>query len=253
MEADRERAVARVIRVGKLPVIVLVAAFVLAGCGGSTETNASGLQAENKELRQENERLDEEVQRLQGEVERLQGEVAEAEPEATEVEPPAGSPEDGVQEAEPEESSGGGLAVAGPGDVGGEDLPEIMPDDFPLPAGAIADYASETEYSFSLDFVIDSDFETTGGFYDEQLATQGWEETDRTEGTVEGLRGVETSWERGTYIPEGSPQDSDYEQTKETLTLGVYEIEPSGVAVEIFWNDYERLGDDSQEEDQPSS
>jgi len=57
--------------VGKLFILVLVAAFVLAGCGGSTETEASGLQAENKDLRQENGRLDEEVQRLQGEVERL--------------------------------------------------------------------------------------------------------------------------------------------------------------------------------------
>ena len=110
-------------------------------------------------------------------------------------------------------------------------------------------------FAFSLNFVIDSDFDTTGAFYDEQLAAQGWEETDRTEGTVEGLKGVETTWERGTFIPEGSPQDPDYEQTKENLTLGVYEIEPSGVIVEIFWNDYERLSDDSgeQEEDQPSS
>lgn len=70
---------------------------------------------------------------------------------------------------------------------------------------------------------------------------------------MEGLKGVETSWERGTYIPQGSPQDSDYEQTKETLTLGVYEIEPSGVAVEIFWNDYKLLGEDSQEPEDPQS
>ncbi len=39
-------------------------------------------------------------------------------------------------------------------------------------------------FAFSLNFVIDSDFDTTGAFYDEQLAAQGWEETDRTEGTV---------------------------------------------------------------------
>jgi hypothetical protein len=243
--------------VGKLFILVLVAAFVLAGCGGSTETEASGLQAENKDLRQENGRLDEEVQRLQGEVERLQGEVEDAgettEPEVPETE--STSQEDEVREAEPEESSGGGLAVAGPGDVSGEELPEIMPDDFPLPAGAVTDYVSETDYNFSLNFVIDSEFDTTSAFYDEQLPAGGWEETDRTEGTVEGLKGVETTWERGTYIPEGSPQDSDYEQAKERLTLDVYEIEPSGVIVEIFWNDYERLSDDSgeQEEDQPSS
>ena len=236
--------------VGKLFILVLVAAFVLAGCGGSTETEASGLQAENKDLRQENGRLDEEVQRLQGELERLQGEVEDAgettEPEVPETE--STSQEDEVREAEPEESSGGGLAVAGPGEVSGEELPRVMPDDFPIPAGAVADYVSETEYSFSLNFVIDSGFDTTGAFYDEQLAAQGWEETDRTEGTVEGLKGVETTWERGTFIPEGSPQDPDYEQTKETLTLGVYEIEPSGVAVELFWNDYELLNKDTSEE-----
>lgn len=154
METDRKRIVARVIHVRRLPVIVLVTAFVLAGCGGSTGTSSSGLQAENKELRQENDRLDEEVQRLQGEVERLQVEVEEAESEATETEPPAGSGEDEVQEAEPEESSGGGLAVADPSDVSGEELPEIMPDDFPLPAGAVADYANETDYNFSLDLVL---------------------------------------------------------------------------------------------------
>jgi hypothetical protein len=57
----------------------------------------------------------------------------------------------------------------------------------------------------SLNFVIDSDFETTTGFYYEQLAARGWEETDRTEGTVEGLRGAETSWERGTFIRRAAP------------------------------------------------
>jgi hypothetical protein len=76
-------------------------------------------------------------------------------------------------------------------------------------------------YNFSLNFVIDSDFETSARFYDEQLSAQGWEETDRTEGTVEGLEGAETSWERGTFIPKGSPDDPDFEQTKETMTLEV--------------------------------
>lgn len=88
--------------------------------------------------------------------------------------------------------AGGGLAVAGPGDVSGEELPEAMPEDFPIPAGAV-DYVSEMGYNFSLNFVIESGFETTAGFCDEQLAAQGWEETDRTEGTVEGLKGAETS------------------------------------------------------------
>ena len=249
MEAERKRILTRA---GRLSAVALAAVFALAGCGGPTETDASGLRAENRELRQENERLDEEVQRLQGEVERLQGEVEDtreaAEAPETEV-PKAEAPEstaqeDEVREADPERSSGGGLAVAGPGEVEGEELPGVMPDDFPIPAGAVADYVSEMGYNFSLNFVIDSDFETTTGFYDERLAAQGWEETDRTEGTVEGLKGVETNWERGTFIPEGSPDDPDYEQTKETLSLGVYEIEPSGVAVEIFWTDFELLGDE---------
>ncbi len=43
--------------IAKLPAVVLAAAFVLAGCGGSTGTDASGLQSENKDLRQENGRL----------------------------------------------------------------------------------------------------------------------------------------------------------------------------------------------------
>jgi len=158
-------------------------------------TDASGLEAENRELRQENERLGEEVEWLQGEVE-------------------------------------------------GKELPEAMPEDFPIPAGAVVDYVSETGYNSSLNFVIDSDFETTTGFYYEQLAARGWEETDRTEGTVEGLEGAETSWERGTFIPEGSPNDPDFAQTKETLTLEVFDSEPSGVAVEVFWTDFEILNKD---------
>ncbi len=71
--------------------------------------------------------------------------------------------------AGPEGSSGGGLVVAGPGEVEGEELPEVMPEDFPIPAGAVVDYVSEMGYNFSLTFVIDSGFGTTTGFSDEQL------------------------------------------------------------------------------------
>ena len=238
-----KKTAARAVRSGGPAVVALAAALALAGCGGSTETISSDVEAENRELRQENERLEGEVERLQGEVGRLQGEVEEARETAAaepEVPEPAAREEE-VEEAEPEESSGGGLAVAGPGEVEGEELPEVMPEDLPIPAGAVADHESEMGYNFSLTFVIDSDFETTTGFYDEQLAAQGWEETGRTEGTVEGLKAVETSWERGTFIPEGSPDDPAYEQTRETMTVDVYEIEPSGVAVEVFWTDFELL------------
>ena len=243
MGADSKRNARRAVRAGGLPVVLLAAAFALAGCGGSTDSDASGLEAENRELRQENERLGEEVERLQGEVERLQGEVEDAREASGTEEPATESTAQGeeVREAEPEGSPGGGLAVAGPGEVEGEELAEAMPEDFPIPAGAVVDYVSEMGYNFSLNFVIDSDFETTAGFYEEQLSARGWEETDRTEGTVEGRRSVETSWERGTFIPEGSPNDPDFEQTKETMTLEVYEIEPSGVAVEVFWTDFELL------------
>jgi hypothetical protein len=209
-------------------------------------TDASGLEAENRELHQENERLGEEVEWLQGEVERLQGEVEDAR-ETSGTEEPATEPtaqQEQVRAAEPEGSPGGGLAVAGPGEVEGEELPEAMPEDFPIPAGAVVDYVSEMGYNSSLNFVIDSDFETTTGFYYEQLAARGWEETDRTEGTVEGLEGAETSWERGTFIPEGGPNDPDFAQTKETLTLEVFDREPSGVAVEVFWTDFEILNKD---------
>jgi len=177
-------------------------------------------------------------------VERLQGEVEDArETSGAEATEPTAQGEE-VREAEPEGSPGGGLAVAGPGEVEGKELPEAMPEDFPIPAGAVVDYVSEMGYNFSLNFVIDAGFETTADFYDEQLAARGWEETDRTEGTVEGLRGVETPWERGTFIPEGSPDDPDFAQTKETMILEVYEIEPSGVAVEVFWTDFELLNKD---------
>jgi hypothetical protein len=185
-----------------LAVVVLAVVLALAGCGSSTGPDASDLEAENRELRQENGRLEGEVERLQGEVEDAR-ETAGAEPEAPTSEPTA--QEEEVREADPEASSGGGLAVAGPGEVEGEELLKAMPEDFPIPAGAVADYVSEMGYNFSLNFVIDSDFETTRGFYDEQLAGRGWEETDRTEGTVEGLKGSETSWERARSSPRAAP------------------------------------------------
>ncbi len=51
----------------------------------------------------------------------------------------------------------------------GEELPEVMLEDFPIPAGAVVDYVSEMGYNFNLTFVIDSGFGTTTGFSDEQL------------------------------------------------------------------------------------
>ena len=62
-----------------------------------------------------------------------------------------------------------------------------------------------------------------------------------TWGTGRGFGGRETSWVGSTFTPEGSPNDPDYEQTKETMTLDVHEIERSGVAVEVFWTDFEIL------------
>jgi hypothetical protein len=58
---------------------------------------------------------------------------------------------------------------------------------------------------------------------------------------MEGLRGSGTSWERGTIIPRDNPDDPDFERTKETVNLRIYEIGPSGVAVEAFWTDFELL------------
>lgn len=232
-------------------VLCFAAALLLAGCGGSSGSSDAGLRAENEELRQENERLHAEVERLEGKVEGLRVAMS-AGSEAEETGPAATEPsreETEPASPEPQRGSGGGsLAVAGSGDVSGEPLPELMPDDFPLPVGAVVGYVYKDYWTFNLDFVLDSEFEQAAAFYDEQLAAQGWEETGRTEGTVEGLKGVETTWERGTYIPEGGPQDGDYEQTRETMTLTVYEIEPSGVGVEIVWNNHELLDRNYEEE-----
>ena len=114
---DLKRKEGRTVRAGGLPVFLLAADFALAGCSGSTGMDASGLEAENRELRQENERLGEEVERLQSEVERLQGEDARETSGAEATESTA--QEEDVRAAEPEGSSGGGLAMAGPGDVSG--------------------------------------------------------------------------------------------------------------------------------------
>ncbi len=135
MGADLETTAARVVRYGRLAVVALALVLALAGCGGSTGPDASDLGAENGELRQENERLEGEVERLQGEVERLQGEVDDArETAGAEPETPAPTAsEEEAREADPKEASGGGLAVAGPGEVEGEELPGAMPEDFPTP------------------------------------------------------------------------------------------------------------------------
>ena len=235
--------------IAKLPVAVLAAAFVLAGCGGSTGTDASGLQSENRDLRQENGRLNEEVQRLQGEVERLQSEVEDAREtaEAEQPETPVTPQEEEVQETGPEESPGGALAVAGPADLRGEPAPGIMPEDFPLPADAILSTVSEDYYSFNLDFALDTDLQAVTSFYDQRLGDQGWEPADRTEYEQDGLEGTETTWERGTFIPAGSPDDPNYEQVKETLNITLQEIEPSGVAGRLFWSDAELLDENYQD------
>ena len=64
---------------------------------------------------------------------------------------------------------------------------------------------------------------------------------DRTEYEQDGLKGVETSWERGKYIPKGSPNESNYEQTDQSLSLTLQEIQPSGSGGRILWNSYKML------------
>ena len=220
-----------------------VVAFMLAGCGGGGDSGggaADRLRVENRELQSENERL-------QGEIEALQGQVAEADDEGT-VADVDGPEETDSEEAEPstdDDSEGGSgganIQVAGEGDVSGKEVPEIMPEDFPLPSGAVLDYTNEGDYNFSLDFVLDSDLESLTTFYEDELESQGWKEVDRTEYERDGLEGVETSWEKGVYVPKGSPEDSDYEQTDQTLSLTLQEIQPSGSAGRLLWNSYKLL------------
>jgi len=221
--------------------VVLCLVLSLGGCaGGGGGGDTEQLRAENKELQSENEQL-------QKEIETLQGQVAEADDEGTTADvdsPEATQPKDDEASASSDSKSGSGsgdIEVAGDGDVSGKEVPEIKPDDFPLPSGAVLDYTNEGDYNFSLDFVIDSDLQSLTAFYEEQLQQSGWEEVDRTEYEQDGLEGVETSWEKGVYIPEGSPQDSDYEQTDQTLSLTLQEIQPSGSAGRLLWNSYKLL------------
>lgn len=233
----------------------LLALVLLAGCGGGSGSEdaaeAGRLRAENGELRAENEDLQAEVGDLQAEIEDLQAEVgelqAEAETDGSEAIQEESAPEGPVAEASSEPGSdAGGVEVAGPGDVSGEPVPGIKPEDLPLPAGAVIDYADEGDYNFTLDFVLDSDLASVVGFYEERLQQAGWEEVDRTEYEQDGLEGVEVSYERGAYVPQGSPQnDPDYEQTDQTLNLILQEIQPSGVGSRISWNSYELLDETS--------
>jgi hypothetical protein len=227
--------------------------LILVGCASLLDSGngdeAGQLRAQNKELRAENEELQAEIEDLQAENEDLQAELAEAStgdgtsdvesPEVTQEE--AAVEESSGEPSSEDDSAGGSIEVAGPGDVSGESVPEIMPEDFPLPAGAVLEYTNEGDYNFSLDLVLDSDLGSITAFYEEQLQSRGWKEVDRTEYEQDGLEGVETSWERGTYIPEGSPNDPDYEQTDETLSLTLQEIQPSGVAGRLLWNSYKML------------
>lgn len=234
--------------------IVLSPMLFLVGCASlpdSGDSDSAGqLRAQNKELRAENEDLQAEIEDLQAENEDLQAELAEASAgdDTSDVESPEVTQEEAAGEKPSDEPSSrgdsggrGSIEVAGPGDVSGESIPEIMPEDFPLPAGAVLEYTNEGDYNFSLDLVLDSDLESITAFYEEQLRSRGWKEIDRTEYEQDGLEGVETSWERGTYIPEGSPDDPDYEQTDETLSLTLQEIQPSGVAGRLLWNSYKML------------
>lgn len=215
------------------------------GSGGDSNGEVQRLRSENADLRSENEDLQVEVRELQSEMEDLQAEVAQAsagsESAVESDEPTEQESADEADSVSEESPDAGSIAVAGSGDKSGDSVPEIMPEDFPLPSGAVLEYTNEGDYNFSLDFLLDSDLASITAFYEEQLQAQGWEEVDRTEYEQDGLEGVETSWERGTYIPQGSPQDSDYEQTDETLTLTLQEVQPSGVGGRILWNSYELL------------
>lgn len=220
--------------------------LVLAGCGsllgtGGGEDEAGKLRAENEELRAENETLRAEVEDLQGQVAEVSDEGASADVESSESTQSGSESGDSSGGDSGASSGGGSIEVAGDGDVSGSDVPDLMPEDFPLPSGAVLDYTNEGDYNFSLDFVLDSDLESLTTFYEKQLQETGWEEVDRTEYEQDGLEGVETSWEKGTYIPKGSPQDSDYEQTDQTLSLTLQEIQPSGAAGRLLWNSYKLL------------
>jgi hypothetical protein len=129
--------------------------------------------------------------------------------------------------------------------VSGEPVPDIMPEDFPLPSGVTLDYTNEDDYNFNLDFVLDSDLQSLVSFYENELKAADWKEVDRTEYERDGLKGVEISWERGVFIPKDGPQDSDYEQNDQTLGLALQEIQPSGAAGRIFWNSYKLLDETS--------
>ena len=154
-------------RLGKLGAIVCLA-LALSGCagllagGGDSNGDVDKLQAENKELKAKNDDL-------QTEIEDLQKQVAEAETkgDSANIESPESTqPESTQVESKTKDNSGdnsgggsggGDIAVAGDGDVSGKEVPDIMPNDFPLPSGAVLDYTNEGDYDFSLDFVLDSD------------------------------------------------------------------------------------------------
>ena len=245
----------RVLRRSWLAGVGIVMCLTLSGCaslitsGGEADGEVQRLRSENEDLRSENEDLQAEVRELQSEMEDLQAEVAQAsagsDSAVESADPTEQESADETNSASEESPDAGSIAVAGPGDTSGDSVPEIMPEDFPLPSGAVLEYTNEGDYNFSLDFLLDSDLASITAFYEEQLQTQGWEEVDRTEYEQDGLAGVETSWERGTYIPKGSPQDSDYEQTDETLTLTLQEVQPSGVGGRILWNSYKLLDETS--------
>lgn len=226
--------------------VVFLATLTAAGCGSSEQGNAggsgsSGLREENAQLREENANLEEEIGRLEEEAEGLRSDIAEARAEAEEAESAAG------QAAEDE--SGGTLTAVGPEELEGEPLPGLVPDDLPLPSGGSVRDVYEDDYTFSMTILLPSTFDETLAFYEERLPEVDWQEVvgDRVEGTTNGFRGVETSWDKGTYIPQDLPQDDpDYEQVAQNMDISVYELDPSGVQVDVRWYDYE-LSDSQRE------
>lgn len=54
-----------------------------------------------------------------------------------------------------------------------------------------------------------STHDETLAFFEDELPSEDWEELvgDRVGSTTEGFRGIDTSWERGTYTPLDSPRD----------------------------------------------
>jgi len=93
--------------------------------------------------------------------------------------------------------------------IGGGDIPEGFPSEFPIPDGATVVYSASAGGSYSIWFSSDASMDEQKSFFDEQLPANGWDSQSFDFGDQNGAYRAYTitgnGYSGGVYVGEGAP------------------------------------------------